>query len=313
MSPTAPRLRSLTLAAALGALLACAAGPAGAPDAGPAVTPDAGLPASELLGRCREDSQCPGEGAFCAKNVDGFPGGICTRTCQDRTDCIVNGAWNYCLPDDAGARRICVRKCLNGLDCSRPGYTCSDALEGGAGICYPVCSGDVCGDGAVCNTESGLCTAPGALPAGAHLGDGCAKAEDCVSGACTPETGGGAAIGFIGGLCTGPCILPAGWNNNTVFSGGTLLPGTCPAGNICVPDSSFDRGNPGTCLRECTNDAGCRPGFGCVTSFRLSDGTTKSFTNGFCSPLDCTREDCPSGYLCKLSGTRYVCAKDEAG
>lgn len=300
-------LRTLPFFVASAALLACSPG-IEAPDAG-ADAADAGHAASTLFGPCLEDYQCPGAGAFCRKAATGFPGGICTKRCEDRTPCDAFGSWNYCLREEGTELKVCAQKCLNGIDCGREGYTCSDPLVGGVGVCEPVCSGDLCGAGAECNADSGRCVAPGSVPAGAGLGEGCDADEDCVSGSCTPETVGTTPTGYVGGICTGPCILPAGWNNNTIFSGDVLRPGSCPAGNICVPSGSLARGDPGQCVPECRSDGDCRTGYECLQTVGLSDGSTKTFDNGWCTPLDCTRTDCPSGYLCKPGSGRYVCTK----
>lgn len=267
--------------------------------------PDAGHPASELFGPCVEDYQCPGRGGFCRKPADGYPLGTCSKTCDDRTVCEAYGTWNWCLPDETG-RKTCVQKCLNGVDCSRPGYTCTGDIAGGAGSCYPLCTGDQCGPTAECHAESGRCFAPGALPKNkAANGAPCRANEDCGSGRCSPEVRDGKATGWLEGMCIGPCVLPAGWNNNTIFAGDTLPPGTCPGDMVCYPDSALERGEPGTCRPACVEDSDCRTGYACLKKLGA-----KEFTNGFCLPVDCSERDCPAGTMCKLNGTGYVCTRN---
>ncbi len=286
------------------------AGPAdsGVMDSGP---PDAGP--SMLFGPCTVDSQCPGDNAVCWQPVDGWAGGYCTVPCVDRRPCDDGVVYHDCLPDpQGGSQMFCERKCLNGVDCMRSNYTCAgtgvspSTGETTAGDCVGLCASDSdCGSGSKCNVEANTCVASDATITGSKNGGSCAANSDCQSGNCIPATNAqttpATPTGFNGGYCTGDCILPNGYNSNSLYSGDTLPQGTCPDHEVCFPNSSLTGGDLGTCWAACTSDADCRQdeGYSCLNSFTLTSGTPKTFTNGFCVPIDCSAgASCPTGYTC---------------
>lgn len=290
-------------------------------DAGPSdAGSDAGLQPSVLFGPCQEDSQCPGDGAICWRGADGYPEGTCTVPCVDRTPCDDGVVFNHCLMRTGETQSFCFQRCLNGVDCMRPGYTCIgngsiDATD--TGYCYGVCGGDVsCGPGAECNPYSGRCVAEGSVPTdGSPNGGTCTGDADCLSDNCITERNGTTPTGWNSGYCYGLCILPMGYNTNTLFSEDTLPQGTCSAGNVCFPNGSYTRGDLGLCFLGCTSDADCRAdeGYRCRTSWRLASGDVRTFTNGICVPNDCPTTPCPTGFTCRTvttsSGTSRVCAR----
>lgn len=296
-----------------------------APDAGPADEPDAfdagpPLEMSETFGPCQEDWQCPGEGAVCRRGEAGWPEGFCTIPCVDRLGCDFLGTYHYCLAAADGSGSFCERKCVNGVDCERPGYTCISGNDDGNLVCIGLCSEELtCGAGAECNPDSASCVAEGSLPTEAsRVGQVCENDESCLSGRCIEAANATTPSGWNGGYCYGFCILPLGYNTNSFFGPEDRLPrGTCPEGNICYPAAgSLTRGDLGVCFAGCETDDDCRrdEGYGCLKSFGLASGDVRNLDNGVCVPIDCAETDCPTGYTCMrirtTSGTSDVCAPD---
>ncbi len=267
---------------------ACGSTPPADVDGG-AGSPDAAvLRPSRIFGACVEDSQCPGVGAICRRNVDGWPGGFCTVPCTDRTECDDGVIYNHCLTRTGETQAYCEQRCENGADCGRSGFTCTGEFPPSGGLCIGLCGSDEdCGAGASCNGYSGQCVAAGTVPtSGGETGAACGLAEDCLSANCLTrqDNGDGTATVWPGGYCAGPCILPTGWNNNTLFDGETLPAGTCAGDAVCFPSGSLTRGDLGSCLDSCTSNSDCRSGYGCRQSFQLGSGTTVNFSNGICVP-----------------------------
>ena len=291
---------------------------AGEPDAGEV---DAGPPPmSTLFGECVVDEQCPGAGAFCRLNIDGHPKGSCTVPCEDRSPCDDGVVFHRCDPDpNDRSRNICQEKCLNSQDCSRAGFVCigSTGFAGEEGICIGYCTTDEdCGEGAVCNVHSARCVHPDEYnDTLSATGEPCYLDDDCQSGECRFDNDGG-PTGFNGGYCLGACILPAGYNTNTFFAEDAYPTEQCPGDNVCYPPGSLARGSAGVCLKACTTDDDCRAaeGYTCDKTVSLANGTTKTFENGFCWPINCAVDDCPTGYSCQTVGSgdrrRSVCTSD---
>lgn len=284
------------------------------PDAGPADMGelDMDLPPSTLFGACQRDTQCPGVGARCRPPSEGWPNGYCTVPCTppDTEPCLdADLFYNHCLTDDATGDSWCERRCLNGIDCARDGYTCVGQFPPmDQGMCVGVCLSDTdCSRGEVCNRDSGRCVT--SSPTGAAIGGACTANEQCRSNDCITElSGAGNPTGFLGGYCAALCILPAGYNGNSFYAGTALPAGSCTTDAVCFPNSGFAEGDPGICLDECAVTTDCRPGLECTTDFQLSSGDTAHYTNGVCLPIDCETVDCPAGSTCRnyLSSGRRV-------
>jgi hypothetical protein len=256
---------------------------------------------SELFGPCVEDSQCPGEGAVCRRDVDGYPRGYCTIPCVDRTPCDLDGVYNHCVSRDAEVTETyCDLRCLTGLDCGREGYTCAGELPPSGGVCIGVCSEDAhCADGHVCEPYSGTCYPMGMAPTtGAITGEPCGSGADCRSGTCQPPEVDGNPTGWAEGMCTSNCILPPGYNSNTFFDGTRLPQGGCAGDAVCFPDASYTEGDLGICFDRCATPEDCRLGYECTAGFPTASGATATFDDGVCLPADCSRADCPAGYEC---------------
>ncbi|RMG16569.1 MAG: hypothetical protein D6729_10645 [Deltaproteobacteria bacterium] len=219
----------------------------------PAPPPPAGLGEA-----CTEDQACQqGTGdnnAFCIQAAQGFPGGYCSIWGCSPTDaqgsCPTGGRCEDFGTDSQGNPvHLCMDACNpENPDCRDPDYLClrRSATDPTDGICYPRCSSDAdCGQQSVCDSISGLCTAPG--NPNAKVGDACAQDSDCETGGwCIPETSQGKSTGFTGGYCTRTC-------------GGGL---GCSPGSSCY---TIDENGNALCFEDCTpGDPGaCRPGYAC--------------------------------------------------
>lgn len=297
-TPSSSALLALGLATSLGATVAACDTPAPAPV--DASFPDApSLPASRFLGRCFEDYQCPGNGAFCRTADDGYPGGLCTLPCTDRTECDDGAVYNLCLTVAGETTSSCAPICRNAGDCPS-GFTCNPniSLSNGntVGACVPQCGTDAeCGGTSQCDPYTGRCVPQGTVPtAGADNGEACSSDAACRGQNCIDESGG--INGYVGGYCVSFCRLPTGYNNTSFYTGTELPSGTCGGEHsVCIPNGAATSVDDlGICLRECRGDTDCRPGYECVQS-----AGTSTFTNGWCAPIDClSGGSCPSGTTC---------------
>ncbi len=270
----------------------------------PTATPDVRTPLnSPLLGRCRDDSDCS-SGTCETEAASGWSGGMCSHTCMRDDECsdgLAEGVSARCMP--AGARRICMRACLNGYDCGREGYTCllvnpaGPAMREPPRFCRQSCTETSCVWGTRCNPWSGACEAMSVPtpPMGQDVGEPCVvmgTMNNCRSGQCVPaQNSRGQYTGWNNGYCTSSCTLPVGWNNSNLWPMSTFPRANCPERAICFPD--FEPGigerDPGTCYHECRSDADCRvaDGYACRKSFMLATGA-RNWQNGFCLLRGCT-------------------------
>lgn len=77
----------------------------------------------------RLGSSC--SGASCQSGLtcfSGFPGGLCSKTCQSNADC----SGGVCVASSSGL--VCLVTCFNDQTC-RPGYACQSTGE--ATVCAP--------------------------------------------------------------------------------------------------------------------------------------------------------------------------------
>jgi len=174
-------------------------------------------------------------GAMCATSIPGTmvgsslaaPGGYCTGTCMDDTQCGSGGACIGSLAN--GVAFQCLATCEGPSDC-RDGYQCGGGVSiGGLVIpdtCRPTPDTDQLGDDVA--------------------GKMCAGNEDCSGGQCLTErmmlTG---SLELPGGYCSGACLEDA----------------HCGAGGVCVPSIL---GGAGSCYENCASDGDCvRDGYRC--------------------------------------------------
>lgn len=290
-----------------------------------------------LYGPCDSDAECRDE-MTCRRAADtGYPGGQCNRECTRDDDCVLFSAGGvkpvdgFCQAADAAGHRYCGRVCTNGIDCERDGYTCVGINQGrinAVNICVPVCTATSCTDGTECNHQTGRCRAADAPPlTGRTLGQSCVTNTDpamtpatvCQSGLCNPQivrdsAGNPVQTGDNGGYCISRCILPSGYNSSTLWNEPELPQSNCAAGGVCFPARYYAEGDLGICLPGCNSDSDCRvsEGYGCRRTFRVSATRTRTFTRGYCAPIDCVmpsadagapadggvNRNCPTGYSC---------------
>lgn len=260
---------------------------------------------SRILGACVSDAQCPGNGAICRTAEQGYPMGLCTLACTDRTVCDDGAVYNRCVMLRADSMMTCVGYCRNATDC-RSGYTCQVTSAAGApvteGVCIPVCGTDAeCGGTAQCDPYTGRCVAHGMVgTAGAVTGEACTAASACRSGNCRLPMENGGYSGYVGGYCESLCRIPGGYNTSNFFAGDTLPQGTCAGNAVCLPGGNEQGMNDlGVCLAACTGPSDCRPGYACNQTIPLQVGS-HTFTNGYCLPIDCLRAACPTGSACHM-------------
>jgi subtilisin family serine protease len=151
---------------------------------------------------CSEPEDCVG-GGFCLSEMMGFPGGYCTRTCTDDTDC--EGADRCVFIADHGS--FCYDGCSLDGDC-REDYVCEQSGPR-AGTCYKMCErddqctgGDPAWDSIVCELASGRCIDTSEPDAGVDatvqdggVEDGAADTDGATPDASTPAATGNGSCG----------------------------------------------------------------------------------------------------------------------
>jgi hypothetical protein len=288
-----------------------------------------------IYGACTSNAECE-EGLTCrTEGESGVPGGQCNRECTRDDDCVLGGeapADGYCTPaTTANPRRLCQRVCVNGIDCERPGFTCQLISQlTMLRVCIPVCTAESCVDGTTCNPGSNRCERASMPSTGAAFGAPCRAPNDpmistetrCPSNLCFAENnfdsnGRPVPTGWVGGgMCISRCILPQGYNSSTLWPERELPQANCPNDAVCFPNGTLTRGDLGLCLKECTANTDCRPGFFCRKTYQLGMGRTTTFNNGYCTPVNCAAAgmSCPAGHTCRMSSaTAGICVSNATG
>lgn len=234
--------------------------------------------------------QCEGAGSECIGNT--------SRRCENN-QFVETTCGNGCVPTTG----VCAGLLANGQGCTATAQCASNACEldvaGAQRCCTPGCAatGRVCGvDGAcVCPDPNdtflaGQCRAP--------VGQGCAAAGDCSTGACESTQSGGLVC------CTAPCngqICRANGQGCVQCEGG---------GPVCEGASSRSCVNNAFVSTPCAN--GCNPATGmcnallplgsngCAQDVQCA-GAGASCQGGRCCEFDCAA----AGRTCNASG---VCA-----
>lgn len=154
-----------------------------------------------------------------------------------------------------------------------------------------VCNGVTCATGERCNAWTRQCQSNNIPypPPGEDNGGLCTTEADCRS------NGAGAAGGSMcitengADYCTSPCTLPVDFGVPNAFERSD-----CPQGSVCFRQDQFFAGDPGRCVKACTQDSDCRTADG-YTCRRTFEGRT--YENGYCGPAHCASRGC-FGYAC---------------
>lgn len=207
---------------------------------------EAGPDYQPVGGACDEGADCEA-GLVCVRE-DAFPGGACSRECDDGAcpEGAVCAEWN-----DVS---LCLAACAAHEDC-RDGYQCL------AGACAPGCaSDDACGLCATC--ETGRCGAiPGALPGEPCGGDGDCCTDICHDGTCSAPCAREGACAALDGLA---CRLEVAIDQNEVPEtvASWCLPeneGGAETGEACEDSARCRTGicHLGACAEVCDGDETC--------------------------------------------------------
>jgi hypothetical protein len=267
-----------------------------------AVTPDVRADASDagprpMYSPCTSRTQC-GTGTICTTIAEGYPGGMCTRSCTTDADCGTTGiCWGF-----AGGGMRCIPTCDTVGDC-REGYQCLGITGREDRACFPFCTADSQCAPSACNMWSRTCGT--ADPARAQNGAPCGASAECRSNRCTREINtDGMPTGSLDGICFSLCTVPA----NSEYTGANIPRANCPMGSVCPRDTTTTPGGVGLCRVECRTNDNCRPGYICVHPARSASDSTP-YENGYCAAMNCRymTQTCPATATCRTTRT------DDAG
>jgi hypothetical protein len=260
----------------------------------PRDTVDSGV--MPMFSPCTSRLRCEGGAqSLCIGTGEGYPGGLCTRSCSSDAQC---GDLGVCIPFGTGMR--CFPRCDNASDC-RAGYNCF-ALGGTRPpedrVCFPFCDNDAQCMPAACNTWSRFCGTVNLMSA--DNGEPCEQNSNCRSGRCTEELNAdGAPTGNLGGICTSRCNVAS----DAEYLGRTIPQSDCPMGSVCPRDTGAMARSPATCRKECRVNEDCRPGFICSRPRRPGSDTT--YDNGYCVAMNCRfmTQMCPPFASCRTTAS----------
>ncbi len=223
----------------------------------------------ELGATCTENSACED---VCHT---GFPGGVCTTSCDADNPCeegvcvtFSDGGW--CLPE-----------CEDNSEC-RDGYSCI------LGACRPVSeASEPCDDGDDCGTDlsclEGMCT---------HTCSSILDCDDMVGTYCTTDAS------STGLWCLPPisdpnlgvsCFVPPVEDDELV---GKTSDATCAENYVCYPDpSNMDA----YCTTACKTDRDCLPNMACREVSTANGLVSMCVRREYCEPCN-TDDECGSQY-----------------
>lgn len=291
----------------------CGVGERCEPARGECIPANTGHPA----GPCDEDAVCASGACLEPDDPDNpIPGGFCVQTCEDSADC---GGDRRCLAN--GDDQICFEGC-DEIPC-RAGWACNPLGEG-INVCLPDCREVGCGEGGICDQQSGICQPPPPACPYPCEGDEVCERDRCVRPDqtcvtdyhCAPEL-----------RCReGRCITPE-------FSS-CQIAGDCDPSQTCLPLQS----GGGLCLYRCANDAACPADRACLNTesdgavcyyilcgasrqngavYGTCNGGSQGQWPGSCVPVEVGNPASPNDFgLCVEAGTAQVgqpCNAQERG
>jgi hypothetical protein len=267
--------------------------PEAAPVDVPRDTPDAPADVrNPMFGECASRAQCQGMNPTCVTVLDGYPRGLCTRTCVDDADCGDTGiCWTV------GSNRVCLPTCRTVADC-RDGYQCQGITGRTERACFPWCSDAAQCAPRMCNAWTRRCAAT-IDTVRADNGAPCIAGNDCRSLRCTTELNAdGTPSGNLDGICSSLCTIA----EDADYEGERLPQSNCPPRSVCARDTSSVAGGIGFCRVECAESSDCRPGYICSRPARPG-ADAGTYANGYCAPMNCHfgTQRCPAGATCRTT------------
>jgi len=217
-----------------------------------------------------------------------YPGGYCTRQCDDDAQC---GDGNFCGTRGGPwgeAPSLCYRGCAQDSDCRQPpgtpGYSCFgfDAQRSTSGVCVPAQANPL---------DAGPPPGPG-VP-----GSSCQRDVDCpasmgVLGHCIhASTGDGGPSGYTSGYCLFDCTAAASdaWCSS---DGGARCVPTLTLDAQQVPNVSWQ------CVGACSGS--CRLGYVCADAGLCEpDCTLPTDCAGCLTATGCTQLTCGASHTCQ--------------
>ena len=186
----------------------------------------------------------------CLTSKQGFPDGYCSEWCDlAANDCSGDGVCaNIGLPSVNG---VCLDGCLLDSDC-RPGYACLDKGYSSK-VCTlgpeVDCSNEFDDDSdSRTDCEDPDCQGTAACTGGAKAaGQPCTNHAECYSVGGDPVCLSELNYGYPDGYCSEYCYFMD----------------DCGPGSLCT-NWFFSPSGAGNCMRTCTADAQCRPGYACL-------------------------------------------------
>ncbi len=263
-----------------------------------------------MYGECSTRTQCQGMNPTCVTVTDGYPRGLCTRTCVDDADCGEGGiCWRV------GSNDVCLPTCRTIADC-RDGYQCQGITGRTERACFPWCSDAAQCAPRMCNAWTRRCAST-IDTVRVDNGSPCVGNNDCRSQRCSTEfNADGTPTGYLDGNCFSLCTVP----DDVDYEGARLPQGNCPPRSVCLREGTATAGGIGFCRVECTDSSDCRPGYICSRPARPDDAG--AYANGYCAPMNCHfgMQRCPAGATCRTTRsndagmpTSGICERPGAG
>jgi hypothetical protein len=193
---------------------------------------------------CKSNADCSGTNAVCMDTIGGLggfggtaaPGGYCSGTCSQDSDCGEGGACvgAISLAGLANVKGNCEKTCTKDADCDRSKYYCAAGLQIPGNLPIPGLGGT---QPSTCQPRPDTVELPDGV-----VGKKCSSDKQCGPGTCADRLGGftygGQTYGgqtAPGGYCTGPCLQDS----------------DCGENGVCVNLLGGAGGQAGACYLNC--------------------------------------------------------------